>query len=609
MSNSTPPAAQPSAFRTALEKDFFANGTEVTESAKVWLDYALSTNKRGAEVVQTLLTFVPSLERLRVLDVGSGYGGVCIAAARVGATAEGIEIDARLLKFAHLNRSESPNLGVEFHAISAMDWSALAPLGQFDVITCDNVIEHVPVPPVLIIHLRRLLKPGGLLYLTVPNAFSFGQIAKECHFGQFGLSLLDPVDGQAFLREQMPWATYDVSHYYRLGAYQELLTIHGLAPRLLNSVAAADEEVANAERARDELVRQRAQAHIPAPFKAKVDGLIDAHLACFDADVALFRSLPPGLERTEFGHWLARTYLTELWYFVARPGLPPPEPMASTTPTMRAVTKTATKIVKLVKRQAATIRRRLARRSRAVVQGSSDMTQSDVAKSANDEIEKLVKDESDRYFEENHSSPEEQAAHRFDHMRHVRSLVWLSSLDLKNKRILNLGGPCLSTRIINRYFSLDTLTYTEFELRTRFPYPDHSFDIVISQEVIEHIFDIEIGHATTLTGVKHVLDECRRVLAPGGTMFLTTPNASSTWIIQRALLQQPPMVYEPHFREFTFVEMKDLIAASGFELARAGTEKVWHHLWNFGPIEEFMRNTGYSLEDRGDDTFVIARKP
>ncbi|MCX5744578.1 MAG: methyltransferase domain-containing protein [Proteobacteria bacterium] len=347
---------QPSAFRAALEHEL-GSGEQAPES-KVWLDYALSTNERAAQVVQTLLKFVPSLEGLRLLDVGSGYGGVCIAAARAGATAQGIEIDQRLLELAHLNRSDSPDQGVEFHALSAMDWSALEPLGRFDIITCDNVIEHVPIPPVLITHLSRMLKPGGLLYLTAPNAFSFGQIAKECHFGQFGLSLLDPVDGQAFLSHQMPGKTYDVSQYYRLGAYQELLTTHGLVPKLLNSVAAADEEVANAERARDELVRKRAEAHIPASLKAKVDGLLDAHLACFEADVAYFRSLPNSLEREELGHWLASTYLTELWYFVARPELPAPvENVASANATMRA----ATRVAGLVKSQATKIRRRLGR--------------------------------------------------------------------------------------------------------------------------------------------------------------------------------------------------------------------------------------------------------
>jgi 2-polyprenyl-3-methyl-5-hydroxy-6-metoxy-1,4-benzoquinol methylase len=303
-----------SAFRQEVERLFTGNDAP---EARVWLDYALSTNERGAQVAHKLLDFVPSLKGLRLLDVGSGYGGICVAAAKAGARAVGIEIDPRLLELANLNRSDWPQLDVQFHARSAMDWPALEELGQFDVITCDNVIEHVPVPQVLLTHIRRLLKPGGLLYLTVPNAYSFGQVLKDCHYGQFCISLLDPWDGQAYLKERLPWATYDVSHYFRLGEYETQLATRGLKARLINSIAPADEEVAQAVAARDELVRRRAEAQVPAAWKPKVDALVDAHLVCFEADVGLFRSLPPGLEREEFGHWLARTYTVEQWYFVA----------------------------------------------------------------------------------------------------------------------------------------------------------------------------------------------------------------------------------------------------------------------------------------------------
>jgi hypothetical protein len=127
-------------------------------------------------------------------------------------------------------------------------------------------------------------------------------------------------------------------------------------------------------------------------------------------------------------------------------------------------------------------------------------------------------------------------------------------------------------------------------------------------ETIEHIFDLEPLHAVTLSGVRHVLAECWRTLVGGGVMFLTTPNASSTWIIQRTLLHEPPLLYDYHFREFTFAEIVTLVEAAGFQIERAATERVWH-FWDFRPIEDFMRRNGYSLENRGDDTFVLARKP
>jgi len=65
--------------------------------------------------------------------------------------------------------------------------------------------------------------------------------------------------------------------------------------------------------------------------------------------------------------------------------------------------------------------------------------------------------------------------------------------------------------------------------------------------------------------------------------------------------------FPPHFREFTYFEIVNLIREAGFEINKATTEKVWH-FWDFRPIEKFMRENGYSLDFRGDDTFVISCK-
>jgi SAM-dependent methyltransferase len=225
-----------------------------------------------------------------------------------------------------------------------------------------------------------------------------------------------------------------------------------------------------------------------------------------------------------------------------------------------------------------------------------------------EDLERSVREEMEAYFREQGLTEEQQKALLFDQKRFARSIVWLYDLDLQHKKILDLGAPSLATRIVKRFFPNNSFTNTNFDLRTEFPYFDESFDVILNMEVIEHIFDLELLHRTTLSGVKHVLSECWRVLARGGYMFLTTPNACSIWIIQRALLQQPPMLYEYHFREFTFSEILDLLKATGFQIKRAVAEKVWH-FWDFGPIEDFIRKNDYSLENRGDDTFVLAQKP
>jgi SAM-dependent methyltransferase len=316
----------------------------------VWLDYILTTNERGAYVVAKVQEFVPSLRGRRLLDVGSGYGGVCVAAARAGAEAVGIEVDDDLRRLAALNLADAPGLTASFHDVDVLDWTRLSPLGRFDVVTCDNVIEHVASPPVLLAHARRLLAEDGLLYLTVPNAFSFGQITKECHWGQFGLSLLDAIDGDGWVRDLPPHdRPYSVSMYYRLSEYENLLARYGLHVKMLNSVGPGDEEVERVRTARRDIEKDRRTAAVPVAFQAKVDRFLDLHLACCDADLAFFDTLPPGLAREVFAHSLERIYLAELWYFAASPdasrfeaGRPAeaPEPDVAVAPAPRDVVRT-----------------------------------------------------------------------------------------------------------------------------------------------------------------------------------------------------------------------------------------------------------------------------
>jgi 2-polyprenyl-3-methyl-5-hydroxy-6-metoxy-1,4-benzoquinol methylase len=274
------------------------------------LHYALSTNERGAQVVAKVQEFTPSLLGLRFLDIGSGYGGVCAAAARAGAEAVGLEANASNRRLAELNVADAPELSVRFIDADVMDWRPLSTLGRFDVITCDNVIEHVASPPVLVAHARRLLEPNGLLYLTAPNVFSFGQITKEWH----GLSVLDPVDGTVWVRERLTLPSYGVSVYLR-----SLLARYGLHAKLLNPVGSADEEVERVRAARREAARTRAAAIVPASLRAKADHFLNLQLACCDADLAFFDAMAPGPARELFGHELALVYLMELWYVVASP--------------------------------------------------------------------------------------------------------------------------------------------------------------------------------------------------------------------------------------------------------------------------------------------------
>ena len=103
--------------------------------------------------------------------------------------------------------------------------------------------------------------------------------------------------------------------------------------------------------------------------------------------------------------------------------------------------------------------------------------------------------------------------------------------------------------------------------RDRFPYDDGSFDLVIWSEVIEHL---------TLNPV-HTLSEIHRVLKPGGSVIVSTPNATRADNIANLLyglnIYDPyhlgsPFAGSRHSREYTFEELRELVAGCGFEIER-----------------------------------------
>jgi len=73
-------------------------------------------------------------------------------------------------------------------------------------------------------------------------------------------------------------------------------------------------------------------------------------------------------------------------------------------------------------------------------------------------------------------------------------------------------------------------------------------------------------------------------------------------------MQQAPLMYDWHFREFTKDEMQQILRYAGFEIVAHNTEFVWH-LWDFSPLEAFIKNANFESSDRGDDQFIIVQKP
>ena len=169
-------------------------------------------------------------------------------------------------------------------------------------------------------------------------------------------------------------------------------------------------------------------------------------------------------------------------------------------------------------------------------------------------------------------------------------------------------------------------TYPLFNLETvpRYPFPDRSFDLIFLCETLEHL----------VVNPLSVFRKIRRLLAPGGYLVVTLPNAAR--LINFACLLEghnPFDMYHPetgvhgrHNREFTLPEMRELLTLHGFEVCRAQTRDRFDYdeipmaaldlsgreipiARRPGELYAILESAGGKLEDRGDNLYLLARRP
>ena len=104
------------------------------------------------------------------LDVGCGAGLLAEPLARLGATVTGIDATPEVIAVAR-DHAGAMGLSIEYRQGDVQSLE-----GQFDLITCMEVIEHVAEPAAFVGALARRLAPGGLLIMSTPNATGWSRL-------------------------------------------------------------------------------------------------------------------------------------------------------------------------------------------------------------------------------------------------------------------------------------------------------------------------------------------------------------------------------------------------------------------------------------------------
>ena len=126
-----------------------------------------------------------NLKGAAVLDIGCGGGILAEAMAQRGAHVTGIDLSEKALRVAELHLHES-QLSIKYAKASAEDYAA-AHAAEFDVVTCMELLEHVPKPASMVAACARLVRPGGQVFFSTinrnPKSYLFAVVGAEYVIG------------------------------------------------------------------------------------------------------------------------------------------------------------------------------------------------------------------------------------------------------------------------------------------------------------------------------------------------------------------------------------------------------------------------------------------
>lgn len=198
---------------------------------KMTVPFAMSTVMRGRGMLSLLESQSCIRKKARYLDVGTGYGGFLRAAKEMGfKEVIGIELQPFLADLAKANIDNLPGAQVFLGDFVKDDFSNL---GRLDLITCNDVIEHVDDPALTIQKMSALLTEDGCICFEVPNKDCMTFVKQDGHFLIFGITQLAKIDAAAYhsasTGADKSVYMFEMGELYELDWYFERLAENGLS--------------------------------------------------------------------------------------------------------------------------------------------------------------------------------------------------------------------------------------------------------------------------------------------------------------------------------------------------------------------------------------------
>jgi len=136
----------------------------------------------------------------KVVDVGCGGGILAESMARRGANVLGVDLADKPLKVAQLHAMEAGVANLDYRSVAAEDLAAEQP-AAFDVVTCMEMLEHVPDPSSIIRACASMARPGGWVFFSTLN--------------RNPKSFLFAIVGAEYLLKLLPQGTHEFSRFIR----------------------------------------------------------------------------------------------------------------------------------------------------------------------------------------------------------------------------------------------------------------------------------------------------------------------------------------------------------------------------------------------------------